>query len=105
MSLNGKSNMSQTHESGTQALVLGAGMAGLFAARVLAEYYDQVCVVERDTLPEEPENRPGTPQAFHLHRLLFRGDTIIERLFPGYIDELLEHGAFSSQNRIFTTIN
>jgi 2-polyprenyl-6-methoxyphenol hydroxylase-like FAD-dependent oxidoreductase len=105
MSLDGKSNMSQTNESGTQALVLGAGMAGLFAARVLAEYYDQVCVVERDTLPEGPENRPGTPQAFHLHRLLFRGDTIIERLFPGYIDELLEHGAFSSQNKIFTSIN
>ncbi|GHO92821.1 hypothetical protein KSF_028690 [Reticulibacter mediterranei] len=105
MSLNGKITIPQTHESGTQALVLGAGIAGLFAARVLAEYYDQVCVVERDTLPEEPGNRPGTPQAFHLHRLLFRGDVIIERLFPGYVDELLERGAFSSENKIFTAIN
>lgn len=105
MPLNGKSDIPQTHGSGAQALVLGAGIAGLFAARVLAEYYDQVCVVERDTLPEKPENRPGTPQAFHLHRLLFRGDVIIERLFPGYVDELLEHGAFSSQNKILTVIN
>ncbi|GHO56692.1 hypothetical protein KSB_51670 [Ktedonobacter robiniae] len=61
MPLNEKSDIPQTHGSGTQALVLGAGIAGLFTARILAEYYDQVCVVERDTLPEEPENRPGTP--------------------------------------------
>src|SRR4051794_39433146 len=88
MPLNRKSDIPQTPGSGTQALVLGAGIAGLFAARVLAEYYDQVCVVERDMFPEGPENRPGTPQAFHLHRLLFRGDAIIERLFPGYVDEL-----------------
>lgn len=105
MPLNGKSDIPQTHGSGTQALVLGAGIAGLFAARVLAEYYDQVCVVERDMLPEEPENRPGTPQAFHLHHLLFRGSVIIERLFPGYVDELLKHGAFPSQNQKMTFIS
>ena len=37
-----------------QAVVIGAGIAGLLATRVLAQYYEQVLVVERDTLPGEP---------------------------------------------------
>lgn len=30
----------------TRAVVLGAGMAGLLAARVLSDFYEQVTVVE-----------------------------------------------------------
>ncbi|APT11053.1 hypothetical protein BS641_12985 [Mycobacterium avium subsp. hominissuis] len=36
---------------GEHAVVLGAGIAGLLAARVLSEFYDSVSVVERDKLP------------------------------------------------------
>jgi glycine/D-amino acid oxidase-like deaminating enzyme len=36
---------------GKQAVVVGAGMAGLPAARALADYFEQVVVLERDTLP------------------------------------------------------
>ena len=49
---------------GGQAVVLGAGMAGLLAARVLADAYQRVTVVERDPLPQmsrEPEGRPPGP--------------------------------------------
>ncbi len=41
---------------GTHAVVLGASMAGLLAARVLAEFYESVTVVERDELPDAAAN-------------------------------------------------
>ena len=87
-----------TQEKQRQAVVIGAGIAGLLAARVLSEYYEQVLVVERDALPVEPQPRAGTPQSHHLHRVLPRGKMILERLFPGFLDGLLDHGAFSLEH-------
>ncbi len=37
---------------GKQAVVIGAGMGGLAAAGALADYFEQVMVLERDSLPE-----------------------------------------------------
>lgn len=48
---------------GGQAVVLGGSMSGLLAARVLADAYEQVTVVERDVLPEAGMPRKGVPQA------------------------------------------
>jgi 2-polyprenyl-6-methoxyphenol hydroxylase-like FAD-dependent oxidoreductase len=87
-----------TQEKQRQAVVIGAGIAGLLATRVLAEYYEQVLVVERDALPVEPQPCAGTPQSHHLHRVLPRGKMILERLFPGFVDGLLERGAFSLEH-------
>jgi glycine/D-amino acid oxidase-like deaminating enzyme len=50
---------------GDRAVVLGASMAGLLAARVLSDAYERVTVVERDMLPNRPENRRGVPQGRH----------------------------------------
>jgi 2-polyprenyl-6-methoxyphenol hydroxylase-like FAD-dependent oxidoreductase len=50
---------------GEHAVVLGASMAGLLAARVLADFYETVTVVERDVLPDDPGQRRGVPQARH----------------------------------------
>ena len=58
---------------GKQAVVIGAGMGGLTAAGALADHFDQVVVLERDTLPSEPMYRAGTPQARHVHALLLSG--------------------------------
>jgi 2-polyprenyl-6-methoxyphenol hydroxylase-like FAD-dependent oxidoreductase len=77
----------------TQAVVLGAGMAGLLAARVLAGHFEQVTVVERDRLPEHPRFRPGVPQSRHLHVLLGRGLECLEQLFPGFEAALVAAGA------------
>jgi 2-polyprenyl-6-methoxyphenol hydroxylase-like FAD-dependent oxidoreductase len=44
---------------GAHAVVLGASMAGLLAARVLADFYESVTVVERDELPDTAANRRG----------------------------------------------
>jgi 2-polyprenyl-6-methoxyphenol hydroxylase-like FAD-dependent oxidoreductase len=88
-----------------RALIIGAGIAGLLAARVLSEHYEDVQIVERDILPERPEYRAGTPQSFHLHRLISRGRTILEGLFPNLIPELLEHGAASTANKGIHLVN
>ncbi|WP_428340827.1 FAD-dependent oxidoreductase [Mycobacterium sp.] len=74
-------------------MVLGAGMAGLFATRVLSEFYDSVTVVERDTLPDHQDHRRGVPQDRHLHALLGRGVQVLSELFPGVLDEMDAAGA------------
>ncbi len=78
---------------GKHAVVLGGGMAGLLAARVLADYFEQVSLVERDRYPEEPVFRAGVPQGRHVHILLARGQQIIEELFPGIEQDLVARGA------------
>jgi 2-polyprenyl-6-methoxyphenol hydroxylase-like FAD-dependent oxidoreductase len=78
---------------GEHAVVLGASMGGLLAARVLADFYDSVTVVERDVLPDDPANRRGVPQGRHVHALLGRGSQILAELFPGLLDELVAAGA------------
>jgi glycine/D-amino acid oxidase-like deaminating enzyme len=45
---------------GKRAVVVGAGVRGLCAARVLADRFEPVVVLERDTLPKQATPRPGT---------------------------------------------
>jgi uncharacterized protein (TIGR02246 family) len=80
-------------EWGSQAVILGAGMAGLLTARVLSEFYGSVTVVERDVLPDHPDQRKGVPQGRHLHNFYSRGTQLIDELFPGILDELVAAGA------------
>jgi flavin-dependent dehydrogenase len=75
------------------AIVLGGGVAGLLAARVLSEAYPQVTVVDRDHLAPGNQPRRGVPQGRHIHRLLARGQQILEDLFPGLTAEFAAHGA------------
>lgn len=75
-----------------QAIVIGGSIAGMVAARVLADHFDQVLIVERDDLPAGQEHRPGAPQARHLHFILKRGLMVIDELFPGVKPDLLEAG-------------
>jgi 2-polyprenyl-6-methoxyphenol hydroxylase-like FAD-dependent oxidoreductase len=67
---------------GDHAVVLGASMAGLLAARVLTDSYGQVTVIDRDELPETPMHRRGVPHGRHLHALAARGQQALEELFP-----------------------
>jgi 2-polyprenyl-6-methoxyphenol hydroxylase-like FAD-dependent oxidoreductase len=68
-------------------------MAGLLAARVLADHFDHVTVVDRDRFPAQPEFRKGVPQSRHAHLLLVRGWQILDQLFPGLRDDLVAAGA------------
>ncbi|MGE2837075.1 FAD-dependent oxidoreductase [Mycobacterium sp. SMC-4] len=78
---------------GERAVVLGASMSGLLAARVLAEFYRDVTLVERDELSDSPSPRRGVPQGRHPHALLARGAQTIGELFPGIFDDLVAEGA------------
>lgn len=83
----------QSTSSNRHALVVGSGMAGLLAARILADHFEQVTMIERDRLPTSPEFRAGVPQGRHVHGLLLRGLQILEQLFPGIAAELEAAGA------------
>ncbi len=60
---------SATPPADRRAIVIGASVAGLLAARVLADHYDEVVVFERDELSEHAAPRKGTPHAIHPHGL------------------------------------
>jgi 2-polyprenyl-6-methoxyphenol hydroxylase-like FAD-dependent oxidoreductase len=75
------------------AVVVGAGVGGLLAGRVLAEYFDRVTILERDAFPQDDSaGRKGVPQGRHLHSLATRGGEILERYFPGLDAELADAG-------------
>jgi 2-polyprenyl-6-methoxyphenol hydroxylase-like FAD-dependent oxidoreductase len=85
---------------GLRALVIGGSIAGLLAARVLADYFDTVTIVDRDVFPATPDHRKGVPQSHHAHGLLATGRHIIEQLFPGIMDALAADGTTSATNTI-----
>jgi 2-polyprenyl-6-methoxyphenol hydroxylase-like FAD-dependent oxidoreductase len=89
---------------GRHAAVLGASIAGLLAARVLADAFERVTIVDRDPLPVDGDARRGVPQGRHIHVLLVAGQTIMESLVPGFTDELVRSGAlkvdFSREVRV-----
>ncbi len=80
------------------AVVIGSSFAGLTAARVLSDYFAKVTVIDRDGSPDPTEFRRGTPQTRHAHRLLPRGQMILEQQFPGLVDELLTLGAVAIED-------
>jgi len=75
------------------AVVIGGSMAGLVTARVLAEVYDRVTVIDRDELPTAPQHRRGAAQSRHAHGLLSSGLLALEELFPGLTADLASAGA------------
>jgi 2-polyprenyl-6-methoxyphenol hydroxylase-like FAD-dependent oxidoreductase len=77
---------------GEHAVVLGASMGGLLAARVLSDFYGTVTVVERDVLPTSSAQRRGVPQGRHVHALWPRGSQILDQLFPGFLTEVVADG-------------
>ena len=79
----------------TKAIVVGGSMGGLLAARVLADFFDEVTIVERDRFPDPGEHRRGAPQGRHTHGLLAAGANVLEELLPGLRQDLLDAGAVS----------
>ena len=78
---------------GECAIVVGASIGGLMAARVLADFYSTVIIVDRDRFPDSPQSRRGVPQGLHSHLLMRRGSLEMSGLFPGLLDELVDSGA------------
>ena len=78
---------------GKRAIVVGAGLGGLSAARVLSDYFGEVLILDRDDLPGDASPRPGVPQGKHPHFLLGGGVRALQNLFPGFGTELMRAGA------------
>lgn len=74
------------------AIVIGASMAGLLAARILADRFGHVTIIERDVLPDGPVPRKAVPQGAHAHGLLARGLAVMTRLFPDLLSDLVAAG-------------
>ena len=75
---------------GEHAIVIGASVSGLLAARTLSDFYTTVTVLERDAFPAADTARKGVPQGRHTHGLLARGSEVLEEFFPGYNREVVE---------------
>ena len=77
------------------AVVIGGGLGGMCAARVLSQHFERVTLLERDALPKDAAHRKGVPQSRHPHVMLDRGRRELEALFPGWGDALRERGALN----------
>jgi 2-polyprenyl-6-methoxyphenol hydroxylase-like FAD-dependent oxidoreductase len=83
-------------EDRNHAVVMGASIGGLLAARVLADHFERVTLVEQDKFPSGAEHRRGVPQSKHTHGLLASGRQVLEQLFPKLTEELVKSGAVHS---------
>jgi 2-polyprenyl-6-methoxyphenol hydroxylase-like FAD-dependent oxidoreductase len=82
-----------SHKLGKRAVVIGAGIGGLATAGALAQYFEQVDILERDRLAATAESRSGTPQDRHPHGLLAGGLRALDQIFPGFKSDLAAAGA------------
>ena len=82
-----------------RAIVIGASIGGLCAARVLSDFYDRVTVYERDALPDGPAHRSAVPQGRHVHLLMARGAQEFDAHFPGLLDDMVADGVPILENR------
>lgn len=90
--------MASEQQLGERAIVIGAGMGGLMAAGVLARYFAEVTVLDKDRLPAEAEPRTGVPQSAHAHALLVGGRRNMEKIFPGLLSEMVDGGAIVARH-------
>lgn len=77
---------------GGRAVVLGGSMAGLLAARVLSEAFQEVLLVDRNDLIGVAGYRSGVPHGRHAHGLVARGQEILEEQFPGLTQGMNDAG-------------
>lgn len=90
-----------------RAVVLGGSIAGLMAARVLADHAKNVVIIERDEQGAELNGtaRAGVPQGQQVHVLLPGGRAQLDRWFPGLTRQAVDEGAVlcSPQESAFYT--
>jgi 2-polyprenyl-6-methoxyphenol hydroxylase-like FAD-dependent oxidoreductase len=85
---------SRVHRRG-RAIIIGCGWAGMLAARILADYFEKVTIIERDTLDDEHEQRRGgVPQGGCTHLLMAKGMDIVNKMFNNeYLRLVIKRGA------------
>ena len=81
--MNSRTEKKTPAKASRRAVVIGGSLAGMLAARVLLDHYDEVTLLESDRYPGRAASRSGIPQSKHVHVLMLRGQEILEQLFPG----------------------
>jgi 2-polyprenyl-6-methoxyphenol hydroxylase-like FAD-dependent oxidoreductase len=76
----------------SDVVVLGAGLAGLWAAAAAADAGSRVLILERDNPEDHLGLRPGVPQGSQPHVFLHRGLRAGGELLPGLRADLLAAG-------------
>jgi 2-polyprenyl-6-methoxyphenol hydroxylase-like FAD-dependent oxidoreductase len=76
-----------------RAVVIGASIAGLLAARALSDFANSVTLIDRDVPPDLPVARKGVPQGRHVHGVLAGGFDVLKSFFPGLLGELTAEGS------------
>ncbi|RAV07438.1 oxidoreductase [Mycolicibacterium sp. GF69] len=79
--------------------VIGGSLAGMCAARVLADVSERVTIYERDDLPDHPAHRAAVPHGRHVHLLMARGAEEFESHFPGLLADMVAEGVPMLENR------
>lgn len=78
---------------GEHAVVVGGSLAGLMTARVLADHFESVTVLERDLIEPGPAMHKSIPQGNHLHGLLLGGQRVMASLYPDFLSRLEQLGS------------
>lgn len=76
-----------------KAIIIGGGIAGKLADRVLSDKFKEVIILEKDQKSMDPTPRKGARQGEHLHALLHAGQYGMEELFPGITEKFYSSGA------------
>ena len=82
---------------GECAIVIGGSLAGLMTARVFADHFTQVLVLERDNIEDKFTVHKSVPQGNHAHGLMIGGQLAMARLYPGFIEQLQNLGAVETR--------
>lgn len=73
---------------GQHAIVIGGSLTGLMTARVLADHFAQVTMLERDHIDDHPTVHKSIPQGHHIHGLLFGGQQVLSSLYSEFTTKL-----------------
>jgi predicted NAD/FAD-binding protein len=80
------------HHLGQRVVLIGGSLAGLMTARVLADHFDAVTILERDSIDGHPALHRWSPQGNHLYTLLLGGQQVMGSLYPGFVARLASLG-------------
>ncbi|HEU5409508.1 MAG TPA: hypothetical protein VFU57_00685 [Candidatus Acidoferrales bacterium] len=77
-----------------RAIIIGASVAGLLAARAFSDFAESVTLIDRDAPPDSPTPRKGVPQGRHVHGVLAGGFDALQYFFPGIDHDLVASGSW-----------
>ena len=87
-------SIEKTHEfSSKHAVIIGSSIVGLITAKMLAQHFTKVTLLDRDEIPTDVSLRKRVPQGAHVHVLLDAGKHSIEEFYPGLFEEMIQAGA------------